>query len=468
MKGRGTRWKAVILDYDLLSTYDDDEDCIICLSPRQAMALLGYMRGMEWSTRWENLPPNFDLAGWVADIEGKLINVSCGNCGNDSSSCICELTQLMQTFVYNQYPPPVITPDNPGENVPGVDPIEPEKIAKRDATICEVSQIIMSVIFDNMRLAVLAECNGENPLEEFGEFAKNAGNTSMTFWLGVAGITAATGGAALLPVLGAAALASGLLANVGSILEWNPLGIGDECGDPGAVPEDVLIAYSCQLYTSLIKVYNFTSFRNAMNTANDQAIAYYESVGLTTLEAIDKDASQRDVIINYLKQGDIFKTFTLTLGNIVEDPFIEPSECNDCIDCASPTPPTQVIKFDDALIESIEPVPDITNTSIEVTWTTFPDEVVFTFTRPVCINRFRFLLNRGATVSVPDQFIWFVGIASYTSSAGGFGDNSEDEAFGNYARQVRLLPGSVNSGNARLSLQLPNVDDGFVIRDVNP
>jgi len=469
MSQRGKRWKSVKLDFNTLSTYDDEEYCHICLTPRQAAALLGYMRGMSWVTRWENLPVDFDLSAWVADIEDRLINMSC-SCGNSSANtaCLCRIENLLNIMISTDYPSPVIPPNDPGANVPGVDPTLPAEIAKRDAILCEVSQIIMSTIFDNMRQAVLAQCNGDNPLEEFGEFAQSAGSTSMNFYLAAAGISVAIGSAAFLPVLGAAALATGLFASAGAVLSWNPFGIGEQCADPGGVPEEILIAYSCQLYKELIITYNFETFRNALNTANSAAIAYYQGQGMTVGDATLLDEDQRNVISNYLAQGNLFQLFTITLGDIVEDPYIEPSECSNCIDCSDSSFPLQTLKFDDPMIISITPPRDLEDTSTQLGWSVFPDEVVFTFARPVCVNNFKFVLVRGATVSLPKNFIWFVGISSKNSSAGGFGDNSENEGFGFYGRELRLSAGDAGSAAATLRLQLPNASDGIVIRDVNP
>lgn len=81
--------KAVTWDWEVLEAYDNTQNLVLCITPRQAQALLTVVaQQMLWSTRWANYSDFQTIQEFVADIGSNLMSCEefCAalvNCIND-------------------------------------------------------------------------------------------------------------------------------------------------------------------------------------------------------------------------------------------------------------------------------------------------------------------------------------------------------------------------------------------------
>lgn len=78
-------YKGILMDYDVISTYDDTQYDCYQLTPRQVAILLTQSSYVAWKTRWSNLPGGTDLLNIRDAINAQLMNP--GDCGDMPIDC---------------------------------------------------------------------------------------------------------------------------------------------------------------------------------------------------------------------------------------------------------------------------------------------------------------------------------------------------------------------------------------------
>lgn len=69
------KWRAITTDWDILSTYDNTQTRLYCLTPFQAAWMLSVTEYFRWGTRWENCPcTQADLDAMKAELDFNLMN----------------------------------------------------------------------------------------------------------------------------------------------------------------------------------------------------------------------------------------------------------------------------------------------------------------------------------------------------------------------------------------------------------
>jgi len=412
-KGRGTRWKAVILDYETLQSYDDETDCTICLTPRQAAALIGWTRGMNWKTRWLNLPADFDLQLWVDDIEGRLIDVC--NCNSTAlNQCICDLTALIQQQVAIQIAPglPVIPPENPSENLPPLAPgTDPEALQALDAALCEMAKITVENIFELIYRGQVQKCNAPSEGVNFVAI----GNT-------VAGALFA--GAAIFPpsapILFGAGLGAAALSVGANIFDYNA--DPDRAGCPAErVAVQYARNYGCQLFQALVEGgIEFSVFQDAFACPNPVAIEWFRAnIEDDETKAQNADIEVRALLSSFIRNGDIYQGFIEAASALAASPYAPVQLCTDCTECEPGAGTIEITQWDDPRIIYITPA-TIEHSSSDWEWDA-ETEVTITFDKVYCQQAFDALLKRSAVATQPNKVTVNLGNSSYEDSAGGFG-----------------------------------------------
>jgi hypothetical protein len=91
--GHRLDWKAITIDWDEVSTFDDTEQQSVCLTQMEAAILKALLIPAYWATRWDNLSVSLDaLQEKIAHIDGQLD----GGCAmfrlqqNPDSPCLLE------------------------------------------------------------------------------------------------------------------------------------------------------------------------------------------------------------------------------------------------------------------------------------------------------------------------------------------------------------------------------------------
>lgn len=449
---RGKRWKAVTLDYDTLATYDDEKECQVCLTPRQSAALLSYMRGMEWGTRWVNLPDDFDLVSWVAEIEGRLIMCSCGN--GSVSKCLCDLSKLIQQQldlqVSLEVTLPDIPPNNPGENLPAINNPDIEQEERIDAYMCDLSKAWAATMGEMIYQSSLAYCQNDNDA------------AGIDWGLVATGVGVLLGAAAIGP--GAIAVAAKALF-VGSMVTGSlTIGAGFEqfiqnlfdgdCNTPNRIGSDVLNEYGCQLFSVVISDLTFDAWRDAFNQSSPGVISALEASGLSTSAAIARDILIRSALREYHLTGDGFQAFIISLNAAADNQYYNGSICDDCIDCDDLDTPIR--SWSDSRISGIFPSPTLTENDTVATWGGGTWSVVIVrLDGPRCFTAFSATLRRGSTVAVPTAVSFTVAGNTVSDSSGGFGNGNISVAFSEWvSRYMVIKPGPGNNDAATLSLAI--------------
>ncbi len=454
LNGRGKKWKAAILDYDALQSYDDETKCVVCLTEREAAALHGYIRGMSWSTRWANLPLDFDLQTWVAGIESELISTMCGNnpAIDDIARCLCELTELtrQQIQIDLTADQPVIPPDNPAENLPALTPTTAGQQLRYDAALCDISKLTTENIFELVYRGKVEKCN-ENEGIDWAQVAINVAGAlfvAATIWTGgTAKILFSAG-------LGAVGAAIGDL-----IFDYNAYNDAPAGCPPERVPVELSRIYGCQLWQSLQVGITFSIFQQSLTCPNPVAIEWYKSVlGRSQSEAEAADAETRDLLSNFVRNGDVYKGVINGLNDLADNPYYPTEVCGDCTDCSNTSPPIiQITEWTDPRITSITPAPFAQNSTSDWSWRPADTEVTVVLDKTYCLRAFDATLKRGATVGAPSRINVNVGSETRSDSTGGFGDGNitvdldglAGKAFtfiGNVGFEMRLDLGDANKG----------------------
>lgn len=108
------QWKAVTFDWDALELQDDDNQCVICISTREAAILKALLITAYWPTRWDNLgdTPKV-LQERMARLDGRLD--VCTNVGGESWISITALNELFKQLFKSLWDgsPTDINPDAP-------------------------------------------------------------------------------------------------------------------------------------------------------------------------------------------------------------------------------------------------------------------------------------------------------------------------------------------------------------------
>lgn len=418
LNGRGKKWKAAILDYDALQSYDDEIKCVVCLTEREAAALHGYIRGMSWPTRWVNLPSTFDLKNWVAEIEGELINTMCGNnpAVQQIADCLCELTNLVKTQTALDVEPTfiVIPPDNPSENLPALDP-DPtvaEEELRYDAALCDVAKISIETIFETVYQGQLANCNDDSGLIDWGNIASTV---STVFFVGATVFPAAAG------VLFAGGVAYAAYAIGAEIFDYNALISGSAGCPPERVPVEYARIYGCQLWQSLQDGITFSVWQTALSCTNSVAIEWYRANiedDLAKAEAADQET--RDLLSSFLRSGEAYQGAMQAIDALAGSPYYPTEVCTDCTNCSDASPAIiEITEWTDQRIVSISPEPALKVSDSDWRW--LPSDVInITLDKTYCLRAFDSELVRGATESQPSEVTVTVGSDERSDSAGGF------------------------------------------------
>jgi len=465
MKGRGTRWKAVVLDYDVLSLYSDDDDCTVCLTPRQAAALLGYMRGMNWKTRWDNLPDDFDLKAWVNDIEGRLINVSC-NCDNQ---CLCELTNAVTELLALQQATelvyPVIPPNDPSQNLPPLQSTDPDNLQRRDAAICDFAKLYIDQSFEAMYRYAVAYCQNN---QKTAGLDTNRIVGGLGLALGALGVTASG------PIVAALAGASFLLGvnEVGDeIITYieDSLESGDgDCNDIQRYPAAVRNAYGCQLARAMLDDITYNSWKTAFDQPDPLTTAQMQGDGIPVFWSAQIDLNVRVLLQSFVRSGDGFQSFINALSSLADDLYYEAAICPGCFPLA---PGVLIDPFDgvNPYVESITPAPTIVGA--EYQWAGGDwSPIVIRFNQPVGLDLFDMELVRGVVQSEPSAFEFKANFLSVNSNVGGSGPNELDAQLSSLGvtRTLILSARDTSSENALMRLEIPALPlaRGLIVRPV--
>lgn len=108
------QWKAITLDWDALALQDDDDECTICISTREAAILKALLITAYWPTRWDNLGDTHqELQERMARLDGRLD--ICSDVGGDSWISITALNALFKALFESLWDgsPTDINPDAP-------------------------------------------------------------------------------------------------------------------------------------------------------------------------------------------------------------------------------------------------------------------------------------------------------------------------------------------------------------------
>jgi len=108
------QWKAVTIDWDALALQDDDDQCTICISTREAAILKALLITAYWPTRWDNLgdTPKV-LKERMARLDNRLD--VCADVGGESWLTILALNALFKALFERLWDgsPTDINPDAP-------------------------------------------------------------------------------------------------------------------------------------------------------------------------------------------------------------------------------------------------------------------------------------------------------------------------------------------------------------------
>lgn len=463
-RGRGTRWKAVKLDWSVIETYREDE-CLVCLTPRQAAALLGYMRGMEWRTRWDNLPADIDLQGFVDDIQGRLIDVAC----NDDTSlreCICNLTATIQQQLNLRIAldviQPDIPPDNPGLNYPQITSTDGPVADRRDAYLCDLSKAWSDTMFEMLYRSSVEYCENQQDARTINWGRVAAGAVAIA-----AALALGPGGGIASASLFAAALSAGGLA-IGPEIEEYVLASSSagDCSSLSRVSDAVVDAYGCQLFNAVWRDINYSNFRGAYDAQSADTIAALVADGMTTSEAVTFDGLIRPLLAAFMT-GDAFQAFIESVATAADNLYYEGAICEDCI-TVDPTP-IDITSWVDPRILAITPPPTITGTGdVLATWPGGGwDDVVIVFDDAYSVDDLRCEIVRSVTASQPSAIEYQINTLIDVATFGGFGVNDEVLNFKDQvARFIRIRPGNIVSQSRELKLRFTGPSPRIRLRTV--
>lgn len=455
------RWKAVTVDYDTLTGYDDDEKCIVCLTPRQAIALIGHMRAMYWKTRWENLPLAFDLHSWVSDIESELLDVCCGSSDQlrQLVQCVCEL----QTVINNQINvdagnnAPVIPPDDPAQNLPPLDPTDYPQQQRLDAAICDASNLVVRMIFATLTEGQRVKCETGNDPD----------------WSAIATqVAAGSIAAASLPfnplistALVATAIAASAFALADEAFDFNLIPDEEGCPPP-PLPEDVIQAYGCQLWQWVsANGKEYDNVKVAFDCPNPQAITRWNSIYPTGLFGGLLDTATRGTLAEFIAKPQFYQQYIALMADMAGFEYTDVNLCPDCAEC-NPSTERRITEWNDPAIVSINPPPETIIDDSTYSWPagTLVEVVLNT---EYCLQRVNLRLIRGATVSSPTAVTVTVGTNQYSDSTGSFGPGTLDIGTNGDLCKRFTMQSDASSNNMTLGLN-DRFDNGITIRTPLP
>ena len=408
--GTGKQYKSVSVDYALLETYDDTEKCIVCLTPRQAVALAGFMRLMYWETRWQNLPVGFDLFNWVSDIEGELIMCGCGNSAGVSelSQCICDLTALIRILVNNDTVGtiPEIPPDDPSQNLPGLNPSPGIDQQRLDSALCDLSKLAVQMIFDTIYNGQVADCNGQDTID----WLATAQTSLAVFSLGAAAFPPAA------PLLFASGVAAAGVAFAAEFLDFQPF--ADEDCPPERLPPDWVTIYGCQLWQSFEGGITFGDTRKAFDCINPVAVQWYrDNIVDSEAIALIKDAETRSLLSRFVQQAQFYQFLMASANELSSSPYQGTALCDDCTEATGPN--IDITAWTDARILSVIPPPDIEHSPSDWQWNA-SSRVTVRLDKLYVLKSFNAQIKRGITIGQPNEICISAG-DDYCDGSGGTG-----------------------------------------------
>lgn len=446
-------WKAFTVDYEAIADYDDSEKCVICLTPRQAIAVVGHMQAMYWHTRWENLPVGLDLFAWVSDIERELLMCACG----DSASmrqlveCVCNLTNLVNIQVTNDVTLPDIPPDNPAQNLPGLNPAPGIDQQRYESALCDAAKLTVESIFEAIYLGQVENCEGQD-----------------IDWTGIGGTAATALGAASLifpasaAILVSAGLAAAASAIAAEIFDYQPF--RDEACPPERVPVEYSRIYGCQLWQNLREGITYDNVQTAFACKNPAGIQWYkDNIEDDQAKADQADADTRSVLSSFARQAQLYQGLMQMAGELSESPYQALSICEDCANC-DPSTEVQIRAWDDARITSIDPPPDTIISPAQYWW---PSGTLVTVTLDdvYCLHEINVRLIRDATDTEPSTLTVKAGGIEKQGTGGAIGSSTVNIGMDNVAAKVFTIQSNPAGDAMKLGLDV-RVENGIYVRSL--
>lgn len=436
-------WKGIVYDYGLFESFDNTQECVYCLTERDAAILRSALFPMYWETRWKQPPSELD--NLIAEIEGKLNMGSCIDL-SELTRCVCEINATLQGEYWKDNP---VKPD-PVDPLPDTPPFS--NVERVEAATCEAAKLMTRSITKAIIDAYNTSCGSDSDPDWPAIAASSA-----AFLIAIAAVPA-TGGASL--VIRTAFRAGVAAAGVNFGLEVE--GIfenGDEDCPAGPLSDEFIARYACCLFDATYPTLNLESFQGAWDERCQGAVDWMVDAGVPVLIAEAVDEANRGMLAPFLKEADNYIAYIGLIEAIVENEYVTPSLCDECFDCASKV---LIAKFDpveDARVTvTPAPVVETVGGGDLYTWPAGWQIINFTFAEPTCIVSLEGELMRGSTGSCPQGFKVLIGGQTIDVPVGGLGNDPWTVTFGTGTdgvptRSISIVPRSGGGCNGNEKLQ---------------
>jgi hypothetical protein len=387
-------------------------------------------------------------------------NMACGTDLSALEDCLCEIASLLQQQRNDDVAQdrPVIPPDDPAQNLPGLAPPATDLPAQQrlDAALCDVSKIQVEWIFESIYQGQLEKCAQEDNDPNWGAIFTSTGGLLF------GAIALASGGTAALALgaTGAAFTAAGL---GDFIFDYNILPDND-CSDLQRVPVALSRIYGCQLWEHIRENgLSYSTVQRAFECTNQVAITYYRlNIEDDEAAAVTADDATRELLTQFVRNGEFYQSFMIALDLYAENPYSPRNVCEDCATCDSATEDT-IRAWDDPRIVAINPAPAVIDNATYA----WPAEtlVEVTLDDVYCLQRVNVELVRGATDTSPTSVTVKIGDVEFSDSTGGFGSGTLDIGTAGTPTKSFTLQSDASANDMILGLD-KKTSNGLIIRSV--